>query len=351
LPAVSLSGLSLVEWLGFSSAQARGFAEDVARRLGVELLGVEARRYGPDAVAMKVARFRLDGATYCLVPGGEAQLGFDVERWSPSAAELASCSEDTEPDRFPLRGQLDIFGGEATENMAHPDQRDVCAYVARRVSPPRTAVLPALLVAAEAIEVGGAPVGLDDPLVRELVTVRPGSSGPLGFATFVGPCDGVESVRIGFNAAGRWNVRARREHASRRPEQSHRLDVPGLRGDLRCLDRTREPAVARSRSTVEDGPGTSGSPASPARSRSAPGQRPGTLAGAVAGAARRAPGRVWRGFRPRKLPVVCRVVALWSPGRVIHSLADMVMRDPSGVSCGFRRLRSAHVMVVWFSSG
>ncbi|HEV8557257.1 MAG TPA: hypothetical protein VGR06_12765 [Actinophytocola sp.] len=69
-------------------------ANDVSARLGIPLIEVSARRYAGQA--WWNAYFDIDGTRFALVPGGEAAVGYNTERYVATVAELASfrCEED-----------------------------------------------------------------------------------------------------------------------------------------------------------------------------------------------------------------------------------------------------------------
>jgi hypothetical protein len=178
---VPTADLTLERWCTLDQKAAELLAAAVGRAVGGESLGVRWPR--SHAPALRVARLVVDGTEFVLVPGGAARLGFDADRYEPSEREVRSFFGDYDalrswrdgpPERpaatDPLPGQLGLFEMPAVTRRAPTAWRDadtVRAHVAARVTAPRTVVLPALLVAVEAVQAGVAEVGPDHPVVRE----------------------------------------------------------------------------------------------------------------------------------------------------------------------------------------
>jgi hypothetical protein len=195
---VTVPGLTLERWRALDQAAAESLAAAVARAVGGEPLGVRWPR--SHAPALRTARIAVDGVEFVLVPGGRARLGFDAHRFEPTDDEVRSFFGDHDalrswraapPERpavtGPLPGQLGLFDLPAPARRPRPpgdagsrrprvpgdaaraprDVDVVRAHLAARVTPPRTVVLPALLVAADAVQAGVAEVTPDHPVVRE----------------------------------------------------------------------------------------------------------------------------------------------------------------------------------------
>jgi hypothetical protein len=183
---VSSADLTSERWRALDQTAAEALTEAVARAVGGESLGVRWPR--SHAPALRVARIVVDGTEFVLVPGGQARLGFDADRYEPTDAEVRSFFgdhtalrswRDSPPERparaDPLPGQLGLFDTPAPARRRRPsgDAATVRAHVAARVTSPRTVVVPALLVAADAVQAGTAedtqgcrcaagPAGYDD---------------------------------------------------------------------------------------------------------------------------------------------------------------------------------------------
>ncbi|MFI2782356.1 hypothetical protein [Streptomyces sp. ALB3] len=125
---MSLADLTLARWRAMDTAAATRRADEAARLTGGRLVGLDTHPR-PDGVRHRAVIER-DGERYALIPGGEVTVGFDVDAWQPPPGQLASYREES------------LAGGFGFD----PDPR---AYLARVMTPPRTAVLPAVLMAVE----------------------------------------------------------------------------------------------------------------------------------------------------------------------------------------------------------
>ncbi|MFF5230823.1 hypothetical protein [Dactylosporangium sp. NPDC000521] len=203
--------LTLDRWCALDQRAAELLAAAVARAVGGESLGVGWPR--SHAPALRVARIAVDGTEFVLVPGGPARLGFDAGRFEPADAEVRSFFGDHDalrswrgvpPERpaatGPLPGQLGLFETPAPARRPRTPAGDadvVRAHVAARVTAPRTAVLPALLVAAEATQAGVTEVAPDHPVVREhLRRHGPPARGVIGMHDAAGDHDSAVYARI-----------------------------------------------------------------------------------------------------------------------------------------------------------
>jgi hypothetical protein len=130
MPTVSHADLTLSAWSDLSDEAAARTAAAIARSTGARLAGIGPHRYA--GRAGRVAYFDRDGIRYALVPGGTVQLGHDVDRFVPSARQLADFTRAV--SEYDLTGPLNQFVAEAT-------------------SPPRQVRFPARLVAVRSEEV------------------------------------------------------------------------------------------------------------------------------------------------------------------------------------------------------
>ncbi|WP_328415186.1 hypothetical protein OG470_22540 [Micromonospora sp. NBC_00389] len=149
--------MDAAQWWALDDAGARRSASSIADRLGVRLVEVRshefAGRRGP------VALFDVAGARFAFVPGGRTSVGFDGARFAPTEGQRRSFSDRAE--------QLNVAD-------------DIQAYVDAMTSPPRTVVVPSLLVSVAAVDVAAVPVPVDDPQVVSLVTNARATGGGLG---------------------------------------------------------------------------------------------------------------------------------------------------------------------------
>lgn len=105
----------------------------------------EFRPLGNSAQGMEL--FEYDQATFALLPGGEAQLGFDPS-WRPTAQENHSWRQSQE--EFLLPG------------------RSLTEFVAMHTRPARTTWIPPLLVEVKAQSLEWEPLSMDDRVLQNL---------------------------------------------------------------------------------------------------------------------------------------------------------------------------------------
>ncbi|MCW2913427.1 MAG: hypothetical protein JWN52_1495 [Actinomycetia bacterium] len=144
--AMALSDLDYEQWLGLADRDARRLAEEIADRVGAELVEVRAGSYAGRRT--RSALFSRDGVIYGLVPGGRVSVGYDGRRFTGTAAQVAE------------------YAGSAEEYGLPADIRE---FVDRMTSPPRVVGLRPLLVAVEAQEAGLRAVSPEDSRIAELV--------------------------------------------------------------------------------------------------------------------------------------------------------------------------------------
>jgi hypothetical protein len=133
-------------WTALDDAESRALANRIAGRVGAASVKVGLHEYAGRRA--RTAVFDVDGVAFALVPARQVRVGYDVDRFCPTADQVDSYRESAE-----------AFG--------LPD--DIRAYVAERTSPPRTVSVPALLVAVEAVQAGLTAMPVDEPAVLRRV--------------------------------------------------------------------------------------------------------------------------------------------------------------------------------------
>lgn len=125
--SVPLADLTLDQWRSFEPATARRVASEAADRVRGRLVGVESVEHlgGP----LHRVRIEREGQEFALIPGGRVTLGFDPETWWPTAEQAADYAGSLEQG----------FGYGA----------DLREHLARVLSPRRSVVLAAVLMAVE----------------------------------------------------------------------------------------------------------------------------------------------------------------------------------------------------------
>jgi hypothetical protein len=124
---MSLADLTLDHWRSFDLRTARGVAQDAADLVGGRVTAVEtAEHLGSPFHRARIERNAQD---FALIPGGTVEVGFDLDSWQPTAEQTADYARSLEAG----------FG-------VGPDLR---AYLARTLSPRRSATLATVLMAVE----------------------------------------------------------------------------------------------------------------------------------------------------------------------------------------------------------
>ncbi|MDI9889286.1 hypothetical protein QMZ92_34435 [Streptomyces sp. HNM0645] len=124
---MSLADLSLDQWRSFDLRTARRVAEKAAARVDGRVTVVETIEHlGAPLHRVRIER---DAQEFVLIPGGEVTLGFDIDAWQPTSEQTADYEES-----------LDQGYGYG------PDLR---AHLAPSLSPRRSVVLAAVLMAVE----------------------------------------------------------------------------------------------------------------------------------------------------------------------------------------------------------
>jgi hypothetical protein len=141
--------LSTERWEGRTPAEREALARQLAKQLpsGFTFQAIRPFRLGNQQ--HHVALYQKDNATFALIPGAVAALGYDAERpWEPNPDELAS------------------WQGSAEEYGIARTIREYVADVTLRV---RQVQLPPLLVETAAGELGWEPIGVDEPEVQDIL--------------------------------------------------------------------------------------------------------------------------------------------------------------------------------------
>ncbi len=131
--------------------------EEMMRRLakelpaGFRLDGI--RTFTTNDHAREVALFTKDDASFALIPGDEAKIGYDADRpWTPNADEAESWQDSAEEYDFP---------------------EDIREHIAAVTLRPRPVQVGPCLVETRAIEPAWERIGLDDPAVQWLLQEYP----------------------------------------------------------------------------------------------------------------------------------------------------------------------------------
>ncbi|MEU9027246.1 hypothetical protein AB0D46_06885 [Streptomyces sp. NPDC048383] len=132
---MTLADLTFDRWLSLDLAAARRLAEEAAALVDGRVVLVDTVEHlgGP----LHRVRIERGGRAFALIPGGSVRLGFDLDAWRPTPAQLADYAESVSAG----------FG-------FGPDLK---AHLARELSPVRTVALDAVLMAVEDEEVSEVP--------------------------------------------------------------------------------------------------------------------------------------------------------------------------------------------------
>lgn len=124
---MSLADLTLDQWRSFDAATARRVAREAAGLVEGRVTDVETVEH----LGAPLHRVRIErgGREFALIPGGRVSLGFDLDAWRPTPEQTADYAESLEQG----------FG-------YGPDLR---AHLAQVLSPRRSVVLAAVLMAVE----------------------------------------------------------------------------------------------------------------------------------------------------------------------------------------------------------
>ncbi|MFG2333961.1 SUMF1/EgtB/PvdO family nonheme iron enzyme [Streptomyces sp. NPDC048604] len=166
---MSISEVSLDEWMRFDHAKAVGVAEAAARQAGGVVRSVRRRLWGGRAAFNAV--IEVGGEPFVLVPGGEARLGFDGAGWAPTDDEVLSYLGSYQAlDPFPEYADVvEDDRDEARAEWAEGTVEEVRAHIDKLTSRPRTVPLKAFLAAPRAHEAGVRAAAFDHPTIVPLV--------------------------------------------------------------------------------------------------------------------------------------------------------------------------------------
>ncbi|MGW0605456.1 hypothetical protein [Streptomyces sp. NPDC002640] len=91
---MSLADLTFDQWRSFDLSTVRRVARQAADRVGGRLVAVEAGEH----LGAPMHRVRIERAAqeFALVPGGDVELGFDLDAWQPTAEQVADYQESVE---------------------------------------------------------------------------------------------------------------------------------------------------------------------------------------------------------------------------------------------------------------
>ncbi|MFJ9738315.1 hypothetical protein [Streptomyces sp. NPDC101166] len=135
---MSLADLTLARWRTLDPSAALRTGRRAADLVGGRVSGVETVEHlGAPLHRVRIER---NGQEFALVPGGTVRLGFDPDAWRPTPEQAADYAESLE------QGFCDA-----------PDPR---GHLAETLSAPRTAELPAVLMAVEDERLTEAPADM-----------------------------------------------------------------------------------------------------------------------------------------------------------------------------------------------
>jgi hypothetical protein len=142
--------LDVAVWSRLDSHAAEKVARSIAVRSGATLAEIREHEYAGRRGL--VAVFVAGGEQFAFVPGGEVTVGFDGDRFEPTAQQEASFADSA--DEYGIDRDIRHFTDSVTSRL-------------------RTVVVPPLLVAVEAVEAGAVPVPPDHPeILRRVDRIR-----------------------------------------------------------------------------------------------------------------------------------------------------------------------------------
>jgi hypothetical protein len=143
--------LSLERWEGTTPSEREAIARRLAKQLPSGFAFDRVRRYRMGEQQHEVALFLEGTSTFAMIPGGPVILGYDAERpWQPTSDELESWQFD----------HCDWF---------EPDKTIQECIAAVTLRPRRVEFTP-FLIETSPEEFGRELIGLDDPIVQEILT-------------------------------------------------------------------------------------------------------------------------------------------------------------------------------------
>ncbi|WP_418955270.1 hypothetical protein [Streptomyces tritici] len=200
---MSVSDVSLDEWLRCEHGAALTIAKAAARRVGGTVMSVSRREWAGRAAFR--AEIEVGGEPFVFVPGGEVRLGFDAAAWTPTDDEVLSYLGSYRAlDPLPAYGYETVDDRDEARALWDDGTVDeMRAHVAALTSPPRVVSLNAFLAAPRAHEAGVTPAPFDHPVIARLVEEwRPGLQERVG--DFALPEDDTRTCgRVRFDDEGR----------------------------------------------------------------------------------------------------------------------------------------------------
>ncbi|MEW2518397.1 hypothetical protein [Actinacidiphila alni] len=149
---MTLADLTLAQWRSFDLPAARRVAQEAAALAQGRVVGVDTVEHlGAPLHRVRIEREPAgpgpagpEPQLFALIPGGTLTLGFDPERWQPTAAQTAD------------------YAASLDQGFGHgPDLR---SHLAQFLSPRRTVTLPAVLMAVEDEDLTEPPADMPDVL-------------------------------------------------------------------------------------------------------------------------------------------------------------------------------------------
>jgi hypothetical protein len=142
--------LSLERWDGATHSDRNANAVRLAKQLPTGFAFDSARRCRLGDQQHEVAFFRQGSSRFALIPGGPVRLGYDAGRpWQPTSDELESWEFDH-------------------DDWFEPD-RTIQECIAEVTLRPHSVEFTPFLIETTAGELGWEPVGLDDPIIPEML--------------------------------------------------------------------------------------------------------------------------------------------------------------------------------------
>lgn len=145
---MAFQDLTLRDWERFSDVQARDYIGSLAAALPQDLRVAGLSSWTYAGRTQRIARFIYNDALFVLIPGCEAQLGYDASRFQPSLAQRESYQASADEYEIAL---------------------DIYAFVDAMTRAPEAAQLAPFLLEAQPSEIGLEPILPDEPMIRELL--------------------------------------------------------------------------------------------------------------------------------------------------------------------------------------
>jgi hypothetical protein len=141
--------LSLERWEGSTPAEREATARRLAGQLPAGFAFDSVRPYRLGEQEHQVALYQQEAATFALLPGGPATLGYAADRlWEPNPEEQES-----------WQGTAEEYGIDKTIHQ----------FVAEVTLRPRQAAFAPFLIETAAVELGWEPIGADEPEVKAIL--------------------------------------------------------------------------------------------------------------------------------------------------------------------------------------